>query len=367
MIPSAMYMQTIVTLFEPIAPFMRDASVSEILINGPGQVFVEQAGRLRLTEVRFASSACVMSALRSVAQYVGQLLDADAPILEARLPDGSRLQAVIAPIAQHGPVVAIRRFARSSLGLARLVELGTLTADAAQLLVALTAAKCNIIVAGGTGTGKTSLLNVLAARIAPEERVLVLEDTRELAIEREHVVYFEARKPDAEGQGAVTIRDLFRASLRLRPDRIVVGEIRGAEAMDMMQAMVSGHDGGLSTLHASDPGETLLRLETMCMMSDVPLPLSAIRMQIGSGIDVIVQLARHRDGVRAVTHITEVAGFDTDTGKYRLNELYTRVYGADPEGAGGELVATGIAPALAERLARHGVRLPERMSQARRL
>jgi pilus assembly protein CpaF len=364
MIPSEMYQQTIAQLFAPIAPFMRDASVSEILINGPQQVFVERRGRLERTDARFDSGEAVLSALRAVAQYTGQFVDERTPVLEARLPDGSRLEAVIAPIAQPGPVVAIRRFAKSTMTLAKLVELEALPPDAAQALAAMTAAKCNIIVAGGTGSGKTSLLNVLGACIPPQERVLVLEDTRELAIVREHVVYLEVRKPDEAGENAITIRDLFRASLRMRPDRIIVGEIRGAEALDMVQSMVSGHGGGLSTLHATDPRDTLTRLETMCMMSDVSMPLAAIRMQIGSGIGLIVQVGRMRDGSRKVTHITEVAGFDVDTNRYQRTDLYVRRYRNLGGQVQSELVPTGALPSFSERLEEHAVALPDAMLRA---
>jgi pilus assembly protein CpaF len=260
-------------------------------------------------------------------------------------------------------VVSIRRFSRTTLTLGRLVELDALSGEAAQALAALTIAKCNIVVAGGTGSGKTSLLNVLAACMPEGERVLVLEDTRELEVDRAHIVYLTARHADEQGEGVISIRDLFRASLRMRPDRIIVGEIRGAEALDMVQAMVSGHGGCLATLHASYPRDTLTRLETMCMMSDVDMPLSAIRMQIGSGIDVIVQVGRLQDGSRKISHITEVVGFDPDQGKYELRDLFVREYQA-PDGDGrvrSELVATGELPTFLPRLEAHGVHLPESM------
>ncbi|HKU39597.1 MAG TPA: ATPase, T2SS/T4P/T4SS family [Polyangiales bacterium] len=363
MIPTEMYQATISQLLSPIAPYLRDSGVSEILINGPQQIFVERRGRLERTDARFEDAEAVLCALRAVAQYTGQFIDERAPVLEARLPDGSRLEAVTAPIAQDGPVVAIRRFAKSTMTLARLVELDALPPDAAQALAAFTAAKCNIVVAGGTGSGKTSLLNVLGACIPAAERVLVLEDTRELAILREHVVYLEARKADEAGEHAVTIRDLFRASLRMRPDRIVIGEIRGAEALDMVQAMVSGHGGGLTTLHATDPRDTLTRLETMCMMSDVNMPLAAIRMQIGSGIDLIVQVARLRDGSRKVTHITEVA-FDLDHGRYQRTDLFVRRYRNVSGQVHSELVPTGALPTFRGKLEEHAVALPESMLQA---
>jgi pilus assembly protein CpaF len=366
MIPAEMYAQTIGELFAPIAPYLNDASVTEILINGPDQIFVERRGRLERAEARFEDAEAVLSALRAVAQFAGQFIDERTPVLEARLPDGSRIEAVTDPIAERGPAVAIRRFAKSSMTLERLVELAALPPDAAQLLVALTTAKLNLLVAGGTGSGKTSLLNVLAACVPEEERVIVIEDTRELAIRREHVVYLEARKADENGDGAVTIRDLFRATLRMRPDRIVVGEIRGAEAIDMIQAMVSGHGGGLCTLHATHPRDTLTRLETMCMMSDVSMPLAAIRMQIGSGVDVVVQVGRQRDGSRKITHITELAGFDVDSGKYELIDLYTRQYRVVSGQIESELIPTGRLPGFGERLQEHGVELPEPMLRAAR-
>ena len=366
MIPPEMYMQTIADLLGPIGAYLRDPSVSEILINGPSRIFVERRGKLERVQAAFESEEAVLSALRAIAQYAGQMIDERTPILEARLPDGSRVEGVVAPIAEHGPAIAIRRFSKNVMALPRLVELGSLPPDAAQLLEALTVAKCNVVVAGGTGSGKTSLLNVLAALVPPSERVLVIEDTRELSIEREHVVYLETRKPDENGEGEISIRDLFRASLRMRPDRIIVGEIRGAEALDMVQAMVSGHGGGLATLHATYPRDTLTRLETMCLMSDVALPLSAIRMQIGSGIEVIVQVSRQRDGSRKITHITEVVGFDVDSGKYELVDLYARTHRDLGDRFIGELRPTGHLPTFAARIREHGAALPDAMLAAAR-
>jgi pilus assembly protein CpaF len=364
MISREIYESTLGSLLGPVRAFMEDASVSEIMINGPAQIYIERKGKLELTEQRFASAQAVLAALRNVAQYAGTFFDERFPILEARLPDGSRVEAVMSPIAQDGPVVSIRRFSRTTLTLERLVELGALDDVSAAALVAMVAGKCNIMVAGGTGSGKTSLLNVLAACVPEGERVIVLEDTREIEIAKSHVVYLEARKPDTQGQGAVGIRDLFRASLRMRPDRIIVGEIRGAEALDLVQAMVSGHGGCLGTLHASYPRDTLTRLETMCMMSDVGMPLPAIRMQLGSGVDVIVQVARLVDGSRKITHITEVVGFDVDTGKYELRDLFVRAYeGEAGHGLRSALKPTGIVPSFLPRLHEHGVALPSVMLQ----
>jgi pilus assembly protein CpaF len=343
MIPTEMYAETLASLFAPIRALLDDPSVTEILINGPDQIFAERSGKLERTDLRFASQAAVLAGLRNVAQFAGTFFDHNQPILEARLPDGSRLEAVLAPIVENGPAFAIRRFSKSTMTLSRLIALQALTSDAAELLEAMVVAKYNIIVAGGTGSGKTTLLNVLAAHAPTAERVLVLEDTRELQVAHEHVLYLEARKPDERGLGAVSIRQLFRASLRMRPDRIIVGEIRGSEALDLVQAMVSGHGGCLGTLHASTPRDALMRMETMCMMSDVDMPLPAIRMQIGSGIGVLVQVERSSAGGRELTHISEVVGYDVDARRYELRDLFVRE-------RSGELVATGTLPSEPERV-----------------
>lgn len=344
-----LFEKTLRTLLRPVVPYLDDPSVSEIMINGPEHIFVERGGQLERVPVRFESADSVLAALRNVAQYAGSFVDAQRPVLEARLPDGSRLEAVIAPIAENGPSVAIRRFSHAKLSLPQLVELGALTEAAATALVAMSNAKCNIIVSGGTGSGKTSLLNVLAAAVPAAERVLVLEDTREIQVEREHVVYLTSRRPDERGELEVTIRDLFRASLRMRPDRIIVGELRGAEALELVQATVSGHGGCLSTLHASSPHDAMTRLETMCLMSDLAMPLHAIRNQLASGIEVIVQVSRLPDGRRGVTHISEVIGL-SDTGHYRLSDLFVRERG--------RLLPTDATPRCAAKLAEHGLTFP---------
>ena len=286
--------------------------------------------------------------------------------MEARLPDGSRIEAIIAPIAAAGPSVAIRRFSRATLTLRDLVELDSLSEDAASALIAMTHGKCNIVVAGGTGSGKTSLLNVLAGVMPAHERILVLEDTREINIDREHVVYLTGRKADEQGEREVSIRDLFRASLRMRPDRIIVGELRGAEALDLVQATVSGHGGCLCTLHATYPHDTMTRLETMCMMSDLNMPLAAIRAQLASGVDVIVQVSRLPSGRRGVTHITEVAGLAGDGQHYVLRDLFTRRLDLSRTGEAQEqnLAPTGALPSFLPRLAALGLSLPEAMLRA---
>jgi pilus assembly protein CpaF len=368
MIPDRVFADTLLGFLQPVRRFLDDRSVSEVMINGPGQVFIERRGRLERTEIRFPSREAVLCALRNAAQFVGKQVDEEHPILEARMPDGSRLQAVIPPAAPDGPYVSIRRFSRDNFSPARLVEFGTLSADAAATLDALVAAKLNVLVAGGTGCGKTSLLNAFTEFIPDDERIVVIEDSKEVQVQHEHVVYMEGRPPDAEGRGAVSIRDLFRATLRMRPDRIVIGEIRGGEALDIVQAMVSGHGGCLGTLHATYPRDTLTRLETMAMMSDVEIPLAALRLQIASGVNVIVQAARLKDGSRKVTHITEVVGFDATSGRYQLQDLFVRTYrGRDANGKlASELEPTGTLPTFLEQLTEHEQELPAAVYEAAR-
>jgi pilus assembly protein CpaF len=291
------------------------------MINGHDEIYVEKRGRLYLTGSEFASEHALMSALRNLSQFVGRELNTRQPILEARLPDGSRVEAIIPPAAPSGPVVCIRRFRRNQLTLNRLVDLGAFSRDTAGLLRAILARKDNVLVAGGSGSGKTSLLNALASLAPDDERVVILEDSQELQVGLPHVVQLEAQPVDLRGRGGVTIRQLLRATLRMRPDRIVIGEIRGGEALDLIQAMTSGHRGCLSTVHATVPLDTLSRLETMALMSDVDVPLNVLRAQIASAIDTIVQVSRRSDGSRCVTHVTEVQGYDRESG-YRVSHLF---------------------------------------------
>ena len=365
MIPSAVFESVLRSALQPVAMFLDDESVTEVAINGPSEIFVERKGQLSRTEARFNSADSLLSALRVVAQYMGRPLDELHPILEARIPDGSRLEAVLAPIAPDGPAVSIRRFSKERLTLAKLLSFGALTQDAADLLKSLIECKQNIVIAGGTGSGKTSMLNALSSLIPEGERVLVIEDARELQLQREHVVQLEARPPDAKGKGAVTIRDIFKASLRMRPDRIVLGEIRGGEALDLVQAMTSGHGGCLTTVHATYPIDTLNRLETLALMGGVELPLHALRTQLASAVDIIVQTARMRDGRRRVTHISEVLGTDTNHG-YRINDLFaSRPRRPNPDGSVPmELLPTGTLPACVDIIQAHGLALPSSMHRA---
>jgi pilus assembly protein CpaF len=361
MIPEHVYTHALATFFAPIAPYLADHTVSEVMINGPDCVYIERAGSLTRTEARFANEAALLGALRVLAQYVDRPFDREHPVLEARMPDGSRVEAVAAPIAKGGVHIAIRRFSRDKLCVEALIANKALTPQAAQWLSALVESKHNVIVSGGTGTGKTSLLNVLSGFIPDGERTVVLEDARELSPRGEHTVQLEARPNDERGRGAITIRDLFKATLRLRPDRIVVGEIRDGAAMDLLQAMNSGHGGCLSTLHASHPLDALARLETMALMADIELPLRALRAQIASAVDVVVQLDRLRDGARVVTHIAEVIGLD-EREQYQVRELFVR-RGQRADHAG-ELVFGGVSTAMRERVVRRARGLPPELLPA---
>jgi len=320
MIGREIHEQNLRTLLAPIAALIDDREVTEIMVNGPDRVYVERRGCIERTALRFAGPEALMAAVRGVAQYAGRSVGPDSPILEARLPDGSRIEAVVPPAAPDGPMLSIRRFSQSTLTLDDLVTRGSLTAHGAMLLRDLVVGRRNVLVAGGTGSGKTSLLNALASFIDHDQRVVVIEDARELQLRHEHVVQLEARPADARGRGEVTVRQLFKATLRLRPDRIVVGEIRGGEALELIQAMTSGHGGCLSTIHATSPRDALARLETMALMSDVELPLFALRTQVASAIDVVVQTARVAGGGRAVTEIAEVGLGEHG---YRLDPIYS--------------------------------------------
>ncbi len=326
MIPESVFEHSLAKFFAPIGGLLSDPSVSEVMINGPASVFVERRGCIERTQACFDSESALNAALLVLAQYVGRPFDREHPVLEARLPDGSRVEVVHGSLAQHGTLVAIRRFSRDRLSLAQLIEWGTLSAAAAEVLRTMVVDKRNILVAGGTGSGKTSLLNVLTGLVPDGERVVVLEDARELQPRGSHTVQLEARPADERGRGAVSIRELLKATLRLRPDRIVLGEIRDGTALDLLQAMTSGHGGCMATLHASHPRDALTRLETMALMADVELPLLALRSQITSAVDVLVQVERVRSGARVVTHIAEVEPLDGD-GRYVLRERFVRVAG----------------------------------------
>jgi pilus assembly protein CpaF len=331
----------------PLAPLMADATVADILVNGPGTVYVERQGMLELTEVRFHDNEHLMLTIERILSRVGRRVDESSPMADARLPDGSRVNVIVPPLAIDGPVLSIRRFMRDILGMDELVERGSLPRQAAEFLLAAVRAKLNIVVSGATGSGKTTMLNCLSRSVGDDERIVTIEDTAELILDHKHLVRLEARPPNSEGRGQVTIRDLVRNALRMRPDRIIVGEARGAEALDMLQAMNTGHDGSLTTLHSNTPRDTLARLETMMLMADVDLPQRVLREQIASAIQLIVHLNRYEGGQRKVAYITEITG--TDNGVVLMQDLFvTRREGnalvTRPTG-----IVTAHAPAFHER------------------
>ncbi len=366
MIPREIFEETLLHFFQPIRPFLEDPGVSDIMINGPNQIYYEKKGQLHLADARFENVEALTAAIRNAAQYVGKHVDEEKPILEGRLPDGSRIEAILPPAAPDGPCVSIRRFFKETLTVQRLIGFGAMTEEVAQSLEAFVASKLNVLIAGGTGSGKTSMLNALSSFIPEGERVVIIEDARELQLQRTHVCQLEARPPDPKGRGEVKIRDLFRATLRLRPDRIVVGEIRGGEALDLLQAMTSGHGGCLSTLHATYPRDTVSRLETMAMMSDVQMPLTALRIQLASAVNLIVQVSRLQDGSRKITHISEVLGYDITTSTYQMQDIFVREYhGFDPSGKiESDIRPTGILPRSLEQLHEHGMDLPPSVYEA---
>jgi len=351
MIPKALFDQTLLGFFGPVRRYLEEDGITEVMINGPFDVYIEKRGKIEKTDARFAGVEELMSALRNVAQYVGRPLDEERPVLEAHLPDGSRLEAIIPPAAAGGPYVSIRRFYREKLTAERLIELGSITPEAMTLLRGLVACKQNILIAGGTNSGKTSLLNVMSTFCFPEERIVVIEDARELQLNAEHVVRLESQPGDYKGRGAISIRKLFHAALRMRPDRIVVGEVRGPEALDLIQAMTSGHGGCLSTVHASSARDATGRIETLALMSDIGLPLAALRPQIASAINFVVNVNRLQDGQRCVTSIAEIVGHDSEQG-YVIHELFTSDYRRDAATGRCEskLRPTGLQPRCAAQI-----------------
>ncbi|ADU51321.1 type II secretion system protein E [Thermaerobacter marianensis DSM 12885] len=344
--------------YGPIEPLLRDPEVSEIMINGRDQVYVERRGRLERVPVQFEDDRQILHLIEKIVAPLGRRIDEASPMVDARLPDGSRVNAIIPPLALRGPCLTIRKFSRDPLGIDDLIRLGTLSAKMAVFLEAAVRGRLNIIVSGGTGSGKTTTLNVLSSFIPPDERIITIEDAAELQLQQEHVVSLETRPPNIEGRGEVTIRQLVRNSLRMRPDRIVVGEVRSGEALDMLQAMNTGHDGSLTTAHANSPRDLLSRLETMVLMAGIDLPVRAIREQIASALDLIVHQSRFKDGTRKITHITEVQGMEGDV--IVLQDLFRfQVHGVDTGGrVRGEFVATGIRPRCQERLEAAGIELP---------
>lgn len=306
---------------KPVKDLLFDSKVTEIMINGHRDIFIEISGKIHKTEYTFPTEDALTAAIRNISQFVGKPITEEEPILDARLPDGSRICAVIPPCAKNGPTMAIRKFSKEKLGLQDLINFGAMTPDMARFLDLCVLLKRNILVSGGTGSGKTTLLNVLGSRIPGNERLLIIEDTAELQVKSNHVVSFETKHKDFEGKGEVTIRDLVKASLRLRPDRIIVGEVRGPEALDLIQAMNTGHDGSMGTLHANNPEQGMNRIETLCMIGDVGVPAHVIRSQVADAIHIVVQANRLRDGSRKITHVSECLGVsDRDT--YIIRDIF---------------------------------------------
>ena len=330
--------------YGPITPLLHDDSISEVMVNGAGQIYIERKGQLFLSDVTFGSEADLIRVIREIAAFVGRRIDDDSPMVDCRLPDGSRVNAIIPPLAIDGPSLTIRKFARDPFTVQDLISFGTMTAEAAGFLEACVKAHFNVLVAGGTGSGKTTTLNVLSSFIPDTERVVTIEDAAELQLRQPHKVRLESRPARIDGSGRISIRDLVVNAPRMRPDRIVIGECRSGEALDMLQAMNTGHDGSLTTIHANSPRDTLSRLETLVLMSGVDLPQRAIREQIASAIHLIVQQSRLRDGSRRITNITEVVGREGDT--ITLQDVFLfEDSGMDGNGRlQGKLSPTGIRP-----------------------
>jgi pilus assembly protein CpaF len=345
------------TGFGPIQPLLDDPDVSEVMVNGPKKVFIEKNGKLTKSAITFDDDDHVLRIIDRIILPLGRRVDADTPTVDARLPDGSRVNAVIRPVSIDGPSITIRKFKKDKLSIQQLIDYGSLTQNMAEFIRACVLAHLNIVISGGTGSGKTTLLNVLSSFIQEEERIVTIEDAAELQLQQDHVLRMETKVPNTDGKGAVSIRDLVRNSLRMRPDRIIVGECRGGEALDMLQAMNTGHDGSLTTLHANTPRDALSRLETMVLMSGMDLPLKVVRQQISSAVDLIIQQTRLKDGSRKVTAITEVVGMEGET------VVMTDIFKFEQTGVGekgkiiGELKPSGIRPIFSPRLEAAGFKL----------
>jgi pilus assembly protein CpaF len=335
----------------PIEQFLNDPTVSEVMVNGSDNIYVERSGLVERTNVRFISEEHLRRVIERIVSSVGRRIDESSPMVDARLADGSRVNVIVPPLSLDGSILTIRKFAKDPFTVRDLISMGTFTESVASLLAATVEGGMNILVSGGTGTGKTTLLNVLSGFVPHEDRIVTIEDAVELQLHQEHVIRLEARPPNIEGNGQVTIRDLVRNSLRMRPDRIIIGEVRGAEALDMLQAMNTGHDGSLTTVHANAPRDALARLETMVMMAGFDLPTKAIREQIASALNLIVQIERARDGSRHISHLTEVVGMEGEI--ITLQDIYRYDYKAQA------LVPTGVRPEFVEKMSQRDVNLPD--------
>lgn len=344
---------TVAHYLAPIRRYLEDTSVTEVMINHADEIFIERDGKLEKTNARFSDVEAYEAAVNNILQFTGKSLSDESALVDTRLPDGSRVHVAKAPCARFGTAITIRKFAKANLDIDWLVQIGALTNQAREYLQIAVRAERNVLVAGGTSSGKTSLLNALSVYIPSGERIVVIEDSSELQLQQDHVISLEARPPDRYGRNAVTIRDLFRSSLRLRPDRIIIGEVRGGEALDMIQAMTSGHGGSMGTLHANNSADALNRLETMAMMSKVELPLHALRAQVASAIDVVVHTSRQIGGKRMLTQVSEIDPIG-DNGKYQLRDIFTMQPAEDKKGRKGlQLQWTGERSSMTGQLRSH--------------
>lgn len=343
--------------FGPLEPFIADEAVTEIMVNGPRNIYIERLGNIERTTAAFESNDHVNRIIDRIVAPLGRRIDESSPYVDARLPDGSRVNAVIPPLSLVGPVITIRKFFKIPLTIERLIELGSITQEGVEFLAACVKSKLNVLVSGGTGSGKTTLLNILSSFIPENERIITIENAAELQLRQEHVVTLESKPPNIEGRGEVTIRDLVINSLRMRPDRIIVGEVRGAEALDMLQAMNTGHEGSMTTLHANAPRDALARMETMVLMAGMDLPHRAIREQISSAIDVIVQQQRMRDGTRKIVSVSEVQGMEGDV--ITMSSIFEfEQTGVENGKIIGRFMPTGLRPKFMDRIEASGIRLP---------
>ena len=351
--------------YGPIDKLLRDSSVTEVMVNGPNRVYVERRGRLERTEERFVDETHLRRIIDKIVSQVGRRVDEANPMVDARLPDGSRVNVIVHPLSIGGPFLTVRKFSQDPFMVNDLVTFGTFTPQVAHMLDCCVRGRLNVVISGGTGSGKTTLLNVMSSFIPTDERIVTVEDAKELQLHQDHVLPLEARPANIEGKGEIRIRDLVRNSLRMRPDRIVVGEVRGGEALDMLQAMNTGHDGSLTTVHSNSPRDTLSRIETMTLMAGMELPIRVIREQMASALDLIVHISRLRDGTRRVVQVSEVLGMEGDIVVLQDIYLFDFGMGIDDEGRfRGELKSTGIRPSFSERLLNHGIRLEPQLFAA---